>query len=412
MQHVYVIGSKGLPGSYGGYETFLDKLTEYHQNNRNIQYHVACKANGDGVSPELRSMPDRFKYHNADCFKIHVPEVGAAQAIYYDCMALDYCVKHIRRHGIKNAIVYVLACRIGPFFAHYVSEIHKLGGKVFVNPDGHEWMRAKWSKPVREYWKISEKLMIKHADLIICDSKNIELYIQETYKKYNPNTTYIAYGAETKKSTLSDESTELVNWYKEHDIKKKKYYLVVGRFVPENNFETIIREFMKSESKKDLVIISTKNDSLLNELDSVHGFSKDSRIKFVGTVYNQELLKKIRENAYGYVHGHSVGGTNPSLLEALGATELNLLYNVGFNRECAEEGALYWNKEFGNLSDLFNKADALSSEQISLLGMKAKKRIRDSYSWKFISDRYEEVFIDNNEIAEAPAISMGAIKSA
>ena len=121
MQHVYVIGSKGLPGSYGGYETFLDKLTEYHQNNRNIQYHVACKANGDGVSPELRSMPDRFKYHNADCFKIHVPEVGAAQAIYYDCMALDYCVKHIRRHGINNAIVYVLACRIGPFFSHYVS---------------------------------------------------------------------------------------------------------------------------------------------------------------------------------------------------------------------------------------------------------------------------------------------------
>ncbi len=412
MQHVYVIGSKGLPGSYGGYETFLDKLTEYHQNNRNIQYHVACKANGDGVSPELESMPARFKYHNADCFKIHVPEVGAAQAIYYDCMALEYCIKHIRKHEIKNAIVYVLACRIGPFFSHYVSEIHKLGGKVYVNPDGHEWMRAKWSKPVREYWKLSEKLMIKHADLVICDSKNIELYIQNTYKKYNPNTTYIAYGAETKKSILSDESMELVNWYNKNNLKKKEYYLVVGRLVPENNFETIIREFMKSESKKDLVIISTKNDSLLNELDIAHGFRKDSRIKFVGTVYNQELLKKIRENAYGYVHGHSVGGTNPSLLEALGATELNLLYDVGFNRECAEDGALYWTKEFGNLSDLFNKADALSTEKIALLGKKAQKRILDAYSWKFISDRYEEVFVDASEVAEPHAIGVGAIKSA
>lgn len=412
MQHVYVIGSKGLPGSYGGYETFLDKLTEYHQNNRNIQYHVACKANGDGVSPELRSMPDRFKYHNADCFKIHVPEVGAAQAIYYDCMALEYCIKHIRKHEIKNAIVYVLACRIGPFFSHYVSEIHKLGGKVYVNPDGHEWMRAKWSKPVREYWKLSEKLMIKHADLVICDSKNIELYIQNTYKRYNPNTTYIAYGAETKKSILSDESNELVDWYSKNNIKKKEYYLVVGRLVPENNFETIISEFMKSESEKDLVIISTKNDSFLNELDSIHGFRKDSRIKFVGTVYNQELLKKIRENAYGYVHGHSVGGTNPSLLEALGATELNLLYDVGFNRECAEDGALYWTKEFGDLSNLFNKADALSPEKIALLGKKAQKRILDAYSWKFISDRYEEVFIDTSEVAETHAIAVGAIKSA
>lgn len=412
MQHVYVIGSKGLPGSYGGYETFLDKLTEYHQNNRNIQYHVACKANGDGVSPELRSMPDRFKYHNADCFKIHVPEVGAAQAICYDCMALEYCINHIRKHEIKNAIVYVLACRIGPFFAHYVSEIHRLGGKVFVNPDGHEWMRAKWSKPVREYWKISEKLMVKHADLIICDSKNIELYIQETYKKYSPNTTYIAYGAETKNSNLSDESMDLVNWYNKYNITKKEYYLVVGRLVPENNIETIICEFMKSESKKDLVIISTKNDSLLNELDKVHGFRKDSRIKFVGTVYNQELLKKIRENAYGYVHGHSVGGTNPSLLEALGSTELNLLYDVGFNRECAEDGALYWTKEFGNLSDLFNKADELSEDSISILGRKAKKRILDAYSWKFISDRYEEVLIGTVEDIDSSTIAVDTIKSA
>lgn len=412
MQHVYVIGSKGLPGSYGGYETFLDKLTEYHQNNRDIQYHVACKANGDGVSPELDSMPARFKYHNADCFKVQVPEVGSAQAILYDCLSLERCIKHITENNIENPIVYVLACRIGPFFGHYVKEIHRLGGSVFVNPDGHEWMRAKWSKPVREYWKISERLMIKHADLVICDSKNIELYIQDTYKRYNPNTTYIAYGAETKKSKLTDESEELVNWYKENDIKKKEYYLVVGRFVPENNYETIIREFMKSDSKKDLVIISTKNDSLLNELDNVHHFSQDQRIKFVGTVYNQELLKKIRENAYGYVHGHSVGGTNPSLLEALGSTELNLLFDVGFNRECAEDGALYWSKEYGDLSDLFNKADELSKDKISLLGKKAKNRILDAYSWKFISDRYEEVFLSTSEVAEPSAIAVGAIKSA
>lgn len=395
MQHVYVIGSKGLPGSYGGYETFLDKLTEYHQNNRNIQYHVACKANGDGVSPELRSMPDRFKYHNADCFKIHVPEVGAAQAICYDCKALEYCINHIRKHEIKNAIVYVLACRIGPFFAHYVSEIHRLGGKVFVNPDGHEWMRAKWSKPVREYWKLSEKLMIKHADLIICDSKNIELYIQETYKKYSPDTTYIAYGAETRNSKLSDDSIDLVDWYNKYNIKKKEYYLVVGRFVPENNFETVIKEFMQSDSERDLVIITTRNNDFLNELDKKFNFSNDPRIKFVGTVYNQELLKKIRENAYGYFHGHSVGGTNPSLLEALGSTDLNLLFDVGFNRECAEDGALYWTKEEGDLSNLINKADHLTERDIKLLSMKARKRIQDYYSWEFISEKYENIFLSN-----------------
>ncbi len=412
MQHVYVVGSKGLPGSYGGYETFLDKLTEYHQFNRNIQYHVACKANGDGVSPELMAMPDHFNYHNAECFKVHIPEVGSAQAVYYDCMALDHCIKHIRKHEIENPIVYVLACRIGPFFSRYVSEIHKLGGKVYVNPDGHEWMRAKWSKPIREYWRVSEKLMVKHADLLICDSKNIEKYILDTYKKYNPRTTYIAYGAETKPSSLSDDSSEVMNWYAEHDLRKKEYYLMVGRFVPENNFETIIREFMKSDSKKDLAIITTKNDAFLNELDERLHFREDSRVKFVGTVYDQELLKKIRENAYGYVHGHSVGGTNPSLLEALGATDLNLLFDVGFNRECAENGALYWSKEDGNLSMLFNKADKLTQEEIATLGRKAKKRILDAYSWKFISNRYEEVLTKSQEAIEAPAIAIHTIKSA
>ncbi|MCR4675282.1 MAG: DUF1972 domain-containing protein, partial [Lachnospiraceae bacterium] len=181
MQHVYVIGSKGIPGSYGGYETFLDKLTEYHQNNRDIQYHVACKANGDGVSDELNAMPERFKYHNADCFKVQVPEVGSAQAIVYDCMSFAHCIKHIKDNKIENPIVYVLACRMGPFFRGYVREVHRLGGSVFVNPDGHEWMRAKWSKPVRYYWKISEKLMIKYADLVICDSKKGPIRQAKTY---------------------------------------------------------------------------------------------------------------------------------------------------------------------------------------------------------------------------------------
>ena len=400
MQHVYVIGSKGIPGSYGGYETFLDKLTEYHQNNKDIQYHVACKANGDGVSEELNAMPMRFMYHNADCFKVHVPEVGSAQAILYDCLSFAHCIAHIKENKIENPIVYVLACRMGPCFRHYVRILHRLGGTVFVNPDGHEWMRAKWSKPVRYYWKMSEKLMIKYADLVVCDSKNIEKYIQETYEMFNPNTTYIAYGAETKKSAISDESSELVDWYNKHDIRSKEYFLLVGRFVPENNYETIIREFMKSESKKDLVIISTKNDSFLNELDNELHFSKDARIKFVGTVYNQELLKKIRENAFGYVHGHSVGGTNPSLLEALGSTDLNLLFDVGFNRECAEDGAVYWTKEDGNLSDLFNRTDKLSNDIIAMLGKKAKKRIKDAYSWKFISDRYEHVFLNSVQEVE------------
>lgn len=398
MQHVFIVGAKSF-GAYGGYETFVNKLTEYHQNNVELKYHVACKANGDGRMDEttldgVEKINDtEFSYNNAHCFKIKVPDIGSAQAVYYDIAALKYCCSYIKKNHIENAIVYILACRIGPFISHFQKKIQRLGGKVFLNPDGHEWKRQKWSLLIRKYWKISEWLMVKHADLIICDSINIEKYINESYAKYKPKTTFIAYGAETRKSLLPDNDAQLMDWYKEKGLQAKNYYLVVGRFVPENNFETMIREFVKSNSSKDFAIITTANDAFLEELENRFHFKSDKRIKFVGTVYNQELLMKIRENAYGYFHGHEVGGTNPSLLESLGSTDLNLLLDVGFNREVAEDAALYWNKENGNLANLIDKADVLQKEEIDTFGKKAKKRITEAYSWGIITGRYEEVFL-------------------
>lgn len=386
MRHVFIVGSKGIPGAYGGYETFVDKLTEYHQNNAELKYHVACKSDKAG----------EFEYHNARCFQVKVPNIGPAQAIYYDVAALSACCKYIEENKIEKPIVYILACRIGPFMAHFVRRIHKLGGVVYVNPDGHEWMRAKWPAPVRKYWKISEGMMTKRADLMICDSKNIEKYIRETYASYNPKTTFIAYGAETRKSKLADDDRKLLDWYGEKGLTAKGYYLVVGRFVPENNYETMIREFMKSKTEKDFALITNVSDSFLEELKQKTGFHQDPRIKFVGTVYDQELLMKIRENAYGYFHGHEVGGTNPSLLEALGSTDLNLLLGVGFNREVGEDAALYWTKEPGNLASLIEKADAMSEDEIAALGDKAKARIATAYSWQYICDLYRDVFLKEN----------------
>lgn len=382
VQHVFIVGSKGIPGNYGGYETFVDKLTEYHRNNPNLKYHVACKAKDTKT----------FEYHNADCFDVKVPSIGPAQAIYYDVAALNQCVKYIRQHNIQHPIVYILACRIGPFAAHFQKVIHKLGGKLYINPDGHEWMRAKWSAPVRKYWKISEQLMTKHCDLLICDSKNIEKYIHDEYGKYNPKTTFIAYGAETRKSKLTDDDPKLTAWYKERGLSPKSYYLVVGRFVPENNYETMIREFMKSHSKRDFALITNVSDKFLEELKGKTHFDQDPRIKFVGTVYDKELLMKIRENAYGYFHGHEVGGTNPSLLEALGSTDLNLLLDVGFNREVAEDAALYWNKQSGNLASLIDQADNMNAGEITELGEKSSQRVVETYSWQHIADEYKQLF--------------------
>lgn len=387
MKSVYIIGSKGIPANYGGFETFVEKLTE-NQKDKNIKYYVACMRENSAKS---NITDDIFEHNGATCFNIDVPNIGPARAIAYDIAALNRSIEIAKENSDVNPIFYVLACRIGPFINHFKRQIHALGGQLFVNPDGHEWMRQKWSAPVRRYWKVSESLMVKHADLLVCDSKNIEKYIQDDYKKYSPKTTYIAYGTELEKSSLSSKDRVVREWFSEKGVSENNYYLVVGRFVPENNYEAMIRGFMASNSDKDFVLVTNlEENKFYDKLRQETGFDKDPRVKFVGTVYDQELLKYIRENAFAYFHGHEVGGTNPSLLEALESTKLNLLLDVGFNREVGEDGALYWKKD--QLASVINQAEQLDEQAIEDLNQKSSKRIEEAFTWEKIVTDYEKVF--------------------
>ena len=403
VQHIFIIGSKSI-GQYGGYETFVDRLIGEHQNCSNIKYHVACKANGDGAMDETKldgvkitkknedGSVAEFEYKNAHVFKIPCPNIGPAVAVFYDRAAVLYSIKYCKENHIVHPIFYILTCRIGLFINGLVRQIRGIGGKYFLNPDGHEWKRAKWPAPVRKYWKWSEKKMVACTDLVVCDSVNIEKYIKTEYSTYQPKTTFIAYGADVEQSSMSDDDPKFIRWLDDKGLKTGQYYLVVGRFVPENNFETMIREFMKSSSTRDFALITNVNEKFLEELENKLHWKNDSRIKFVGTVYDAELLKKIREGAYAYFHGHSVGGTNPSLLEALGSTQLNLLLDVGFNREVGEDAALYWTTEDGSLSSLIDKTDKMSEVDREEFGLAAKNRIRTAYSWQFIGDEYMRVW--------------------
>lgn len=392
--YCFIAGAKGFQG-YGGYETFVDKLTEYHAKDPDICYYVACRSHEPGdclPDGETKQINDRlFRYHNAFGVRIPVPDIGSAQAILYDIRALHTFCRMIRKKRPENVVVYVLACRIGPFMGYFRRRIHRLGGTLVINPDGHEWKRGKWNRLIQAYWKISEGMMVRQADLVICDSRNIESYIKETYRKVSPKTEYIAYGCDTEPSGVPDNDPDYQSWLAAHQLTSGEYYLIVGRFVPENNFETIIREFMRSKTEKRLAVITTPNDALFRSLEEKLHFQQDPRIRFVGTVYDQRLLKKIRENAFGYIHGHEVGGTNPSLLEALGYTRLNLLLDVGFNREVAEDSALYWTKEAGDLCRLLEQAENLTGEQLDSCGAAAKEQIRTRFSWPFIAGRYKEI---------------------
>lgn len=381
MQHVFIIGSRGLPAQYGGFETFVDQLVS-HQVSPDIQYHVACLSNDQAYQ--------HFDYKGVDCFTIKAPKLGPARVIAYDMMAINYALKLIKKQGIEQPIFYVLGNTIGAFVAPFASKIHKIGGRFYINPDGLEWKRAKWAKPIQAYLKYSEKIMTRHADLVISDNPGIESYIKEAYPW--SKTTYIAYGTDLSPTSLNSQDNKVREFYQKWQTQEKNYYLILGRFVPENNYETAIREFMASSTKRDLVIIcNQEGNPYFEELRARTGFDQDPRVKFVGTVYDQDLLKYIRKEAFAYIHGHEVGGTNPGLLEALAQTDLNLVLGVSFNQTVAKDSAQYWTKETGNLAHLIDQVDPL--EDVSEWGQRAKANMKQNFTWEKIVGEYEELFL-------------------
>ena len=171
--------------------------------------------------------------------------------------------------------------------------------------------------------------------------------------------------------------------------------MVVGRFVPENNYEAIIRNFMASDTTRDLVIVTNhQGNPFFDKLREITGFEQDKRVKFVGTVYDKEMLAAIRQQAFAYIHGHAVGGTNPGLLEAMGATDLNLVYDVSFNRNVALDSALFW--QLDNLSALIAQAEKLEALEIARLAEKARAIIAEKYTWEWIVTQYERLFLNES----------------
>ena len=381
MQHVFIIGSRGLPAKYGGFETFVENLVG-HQISPQIQYHVACLSDKEAYH--------HFDYKGVDCFTIQAPKFGPARVIAYDMMAINYALKLVKEQEIVQPVFYILGNTIGAFIAPFARKIHHAGGIFYINPDGLEWKRAKWAKPVQAYLKYSEKLMTKHADLVISDNQGIEMYINKIYPL--SKTTFIAYGTDLNLSSLTDQTTKVRDFFNQWQSKEKNYYLIVGRFVPENNYESIIREFMKSQTQRDLLIVCNYQGNVyFDELRNKTGFDQDKRIKFVGTVYDQELLKYIRNQAFAYIHGHEVGGTNPGLLEALAQTDLNLVLDVDFNHQVAKETAFYWQKADASLVALIDQVDMKAD--FCQLGQAAKENMKENYTWEKIVGEYEELFL-------------------
>lgn len=384
MKNVIIIGARGYRARYGGWETFVTNLIENY-NDKNTKFHI----------PELTHMRNMDKKiiikDDVSCSKMYVPELGFVTMFIYAIKALIYVNKYIKKEQLENVTIYVLGCRVGPFYKSLIRPFKRRGIKIYLNPDGLEWKRDKWAWWIKQCFKISEYCMVKNSDIIVCDSKAIKDYVDEKYQKFHKETYFIPYGAYLNED--SNKTEEVVNIFKKYKIKENKYYLIVGRFVEENNYELIIKEFMKTKTKKNLVIISNvEENNFYNKLKLKTNFDKDKRIKFVGSVYDKETLTYIRNNAYAYIHGHSAGGTNPSLLEALATTKLNILYNAIYNVEVGELSTLYFSKQEDDLKRIIEKCEKFDDKTIEKYGKLAKKRIKECYTWDRVVSDYKKLF--------------------
>ena len=391
MKNIIIIGSRGYEKEYGGWETFVTNLINNYDD-KDTKFYVAELTHEKNKEIEERN--------GVICPQIYVPKQGSITMFNFAIKATLFFKKYIKENKLDNVVMYILGYRVGPLFSLIHRKLNKMGVKIVINPDGIEWKREKWNFLIKQYLKLSERTMIKSSNYVVCDSKNIEKFINERYKKYNKPSSFIAYGAYLK--DIKDIDDKTISFMKEHNITKRNYYLIVGRFVPENNYELIIREFMKSNTEKDLVIVSNvSKNKFYDKLLQKTKFNLDKRIKFVGPVYDQDILVRLRKNAKAYIHGHSAGGTNPSLLEALSITDVNLLYDAPYNMEVGGKAALYFSKEEGSLEKQIETIEKFKAKEQNEYSKKAKNRIKEEYTWEIVVKKYKKLFSkllkDNNK---------------
>ena len=352
-----ILGTRGIPARYGGFETFADELST-RLVKRGIDVTVYCIAEGSDQPRQYKGVSLVF---------LPSPSMGPLTTVLFDLRSLWHARK-------SYDVVYMLG--YGAAFFCFLPKLW--GAKVWINVDGIEWARAKWNFVAKTYFKLMEYCSVKIADVVVADAVGIKEFLYKRHKAIVP-CEVIPYGAPIVE--LPKEACDLSSW----SVEYRKYYLIVCRLEPENHVFEIIKGFAASKAKYPLLVVGNDQAETVyvRSLKTV----SDSRIRFVGTVYDQEKLKALRCGSRAYFHGHSVGGTNPSLLEALGCGNLVVAHDNVFNREVAENAGTYFTTA-NDLSAIIQKIELMSDDECVAVARLAKDRIRAHYTWDKIAEQY------------------------
>lgn len=351
-----IIGTVGVPALYGGFETLLENLLDYLLQEYNVT--VFCEA--EAYDKKLTV------YKGADLVYLNYKANGF-QSIFFDVVSI---LKSFNKNdyllilGVSGTVILPL---IKPFCK----------AKIITNIDGLEWKRDKWGTIQKTFLKFSEKLAVNFSDLVIADNYFIQEHVKNSYAV---NSTLIAYGGDHV-NVAAD-----FNLGHRYNLQKAQYFFTVCRIEPENNLEMLINGYLDSGLQLPYLIVGNWQASYFGK-NILGKYAGISRIRLLDPIYEQNELDQLRANCYYYLHGHSAGGTNPSLVEAMYLALPIIAFGVSYNRSTTGDQALY----FSDQTTLTNILMYLGDEDRSALSSSMLGIAKREYTWERISHKYLEV---------------------
>lgn len=357
---IAILGTRGIPNNYGGFEQFAECVS------------VSLVEKGHQVTV----YNPHFHYYQSDTYKgvmirkIYSPEksIGASANFIYDYLCL--------KDALKFDFDVILECGYHSNAPSYFLMGERKSPVLITNMDGLEWKRSKWNRITRWLIKKLEKLAVKKSHYLVSDNIGIQQYYKD---EFGVDSYCIAYGATPVESF--DEQ-----YIKAYGITPGHYFMLIARLEPENNIEPILDGYLMSDSKLPFLVIGNSDTQYGVYLKNKYA---NKNINFVGGLYKKEVLDSLRYYASAYFHGHSVGGTNPSLLEAMASKALIVAHDNVFNKAILKDNALFFSS-YQDVANIIHQIEKLKDVQ----NFKNNNYllIKDEYSWEKITSMYEKLF--------------------
>jgi glycosyltransferase involved in cell wall biosynthesis len=358
MKKIGIIGTRGIPNQYGGFEQFAEQFST----------RMAARGYQVSVYTSHRHPYKKDSYRNVQLLRCYDPEhlLGTAGQFIYDMN----CIRDSRKRQFD------IILQLGYTSSTIWSWLYPASSVLVTNMDGLEWTRSKYNKPTRYFLTHAEKWGVRYSDHLIADSLGIQAYLKE---KYNAGSDFISYGASIYEPAENDAEQ-----LKTFNVKPYEYDLAIARFEPENNIEAILQAYRSLTGRKLLLVGNHKRTVFGRRM--YEQYCSASNISFLGSIFDTDILNVLRYYSRLYLHGHSVGGTNPSLLEAMGCNALICAHDNIFNRNVLGDDAFY----FKNDKDIKAIAEKdIDKTYYTVWLQNNRQKIEDTYNWERVTEQIE-----------------------